>query len=119
MIHSSRRDRKAKAVAEVLVMIADAYPPLAPHRPRPVLETEEWLFEKCRELRCFRRYRGASRRSRSRVQLAERFVVEMPAGIVLAASGEHNDALLRRGPWIGSKEEEIPSAWRRRTAHES
>jgi S1 RNA binding domain len=31
-------------------------------------------------------------------QLAERFVVEMPAGIVLAASGEHNDALLRRGP---------------------
>ena len=52
-------------------------------------------------------------------QLAERFVVEMPAGIVLAVSGEHNEALLRRGPWIGSKEEEIPSAWRRRTAHES
>jgi len=52
-------------------------------------------------------------------QLAERFVVEMPAGIVLAVSGEHNDALLRRGPWTGSKEEEIPSAWRRRTAHES
>ena len=44
MIHSSRRDRKAKAIAEVLAMIADAYPPLAPHRPRPVLETEEWLF---------------------------------------------------------------------------
>jgi hypothetical protein len=41
------------------------------------------------------------------------FVVEMPAGIVLAASGEHNEALLRRGPWIGSKEK-IPSAWRRR-----
>jgi hypothetical protein len=39
MIHSSRRDRKAKAIAEVLAMIADAYPPLAPHRPRP--ETEE------------------------------------------------------------------------------
>jgi hypothetical protein len=51
-------------------------------------------------------------------QLAERFVVEMPAGIVLAASGEHNDALLRRGHWIGSKKQ-IPSAWRRRTAHES
>jgi hypothetical protein len=44
MIHSSRRDRKAKAIAEVLAMIADAYPPLAPHRPRPVLEAEEWLF---------------------------------------------------------------------------
>jgi hypothetical protein len=45
MLHSSRRDRKAKAVAEVLAMMADAYPPLAPQRPRPVLETDEWLFE--------------------------------------------------------------------------
>jgi hypothetical protein len=35
MIHSSRRDRKAKAIAEVLAMIADAYPPRAPHGPRP------------------------------------------------------------------------------------
>jgi hypothetical protein len=26
-------------------------------------------------------------------QLAERFAVEMPAGIVLAVSGEHNEAL--------------------------
>ena len=49
MIHSSRRDRKAKAIAEVLAMIADSYPPLAPHRPRPVLETEEWLFESATE----------------------------------------------------------------------
>ena len=48
MIHSSRRDRKAKAVAEVLAMIADAYPLLAP-RARPVLETEEWLFESATE----------------------------------------------------------------------
>jgi hypothetical protein len=38
MIHSSRRDRKAKAIAEVLAMIADAYSPLAPHRPRPFLD---------------------------------------------------------------------------------
>jgi hypothetical protein len=45
MIHSSRRDRKAKALADVLAMMADAYPRLAPHRPRPILETEEWLFE--------------------------------------------------------------------------
>jgi hypothetical protein len=44
MIHSSRRDRKAKAIAEVLAMIADGYPPRAPNRPRPGLETEEWLF---------------------------------------------------------------------------
>ena len=49
MIHSSHRDRKAKAIAEVLAMIADVYPPLAPPRPRPVLETEEWLFESATE----------------------------------------------------------------------
>jgi hypothetical protein len=44
MIHSSRRDRKAKAIAEVLAMIADARPPQTPHRPCPGLETEEGLF---------------------------------------------------------------------------
>jgi hypothetical protein len=44
MIHSSHRERKAKATAEVLTMIDDAYPPLAPYRPRPGLGTEEWLF---------------------------------------------------------------------------
>jgi len=50
MIHSSsRRERKTKAIAEVLAMIADAYPPLAPHRSRPLLETEEWLFESATE----------------------------------------------------------------------
>lgn len=49
MIHSLRRDRKAKAIAEVLAMIADAHPQLAPHRPRPVLETEDWLFESATE----------------------------------------------------------------------
>jgi hypothetical protein len=49
MIHSSRRDRKAKAIAEVLAMIADAQAPLAPHRPRPVLETDERLFETATE----------------------------------------------------------------------
>ena len=45
MIHSSHRDRKTKAIAEVLAMIADAHPPLAPLRPCPVLETEEWLWD--------------------------------------------------------------------------
>jgi hypothetical protein len=49
MIHSSRRDRKGKAVAEVLAMIADAHPPIMPVRPRAVLETEEWLFESATE----------------------------------------------------------------------
>jgi hypothetical protein len=49
MTRSSRRDRKAKATAEVLAMIADAHPSLAPHQPRPTLETEEWLFESATE----------------------------------------------------------------------
>jgi hypothetical protein len=47
MIDSSRRDRKTKAIAEVLAMIADAHPPLAPLSPRP--ETEEWLWESATE----------------------------------------------------------------------
>ena len=41
MIHSSRRDPKAKAIAEVLAMIADAHPESAPHYPRPVRETDD------------------------------------------------------------------------------
>ncbi len=45
MTHSLRRDRKVKAIAEALAMLADAQPPLAPHLRRPVLETEDWLFE--------------------------------------------------------------------------
>ena len=48
MIHSSRRDRKAKAVAEVLAMIANAHLP-QPRRPRPVLEADEQLFESASE----------------------------------------------------------------------
>jgi hypothetical protein len=54
MIHSSRRDRKAKAIAEVLAMIANAQAPLAPHRPRPVLEADERLYRR-RILRGFRK----------------------------------------------------------------
>jgi hypothetical protein len=49
MIHSSRRDRKTKAIAEVLAMFADAHPELAPHRPRSVRETDEWLSESATE----------------------------------------------------------------------
>jgi hypothetical protein len=44
-IHSSRRDRKTKAIAEALAMLADAHPELVPHRPRPVRETDEGLWE--------------------------------------------------------------------------
>jgi hypothetical protein len=36
MIHSSHRNPKTKAVAEVLEMIADAHPEIATHYPRPV-----------------------------------------------------------------------------------
>jgi hypothetical protein len=49
MIHSSHRDRKAKAIAEALAMIADAHPELDRHRPRPVRETDEWLWESATE----------------------------------------------------------------------
>jgi hypothetical protein len=49
MIRSSRRERKAKATAEVLAMIADAKPPLVPHQPLPAPEIEEWLFESATE----------------------------------------------------------------------
>ncbi|PNE10652.1 MAG: hypothetical protein CR217_13075 [Beijerinckiaceae bacterium] len=49
MILSSRRDRKTKAFAEALAMIADAHPELDPHRPRPVRETDEWLWERATE----------------------------------------------------------------------
>ena len=49
MIHSSRRDRKIKAIAEALAMIADARPEFDPHRPRPVHETDEWLWESATE----------------------------------------------------------------------
>ena len=49
MIHSSHRDRKTKAIAEVLAMISDAHPELVRHRPRPVRETDEWLWESATE----------------------------------------------------------------------
>jgi len=49
MIHTSRRDRNTKAIAEALAMIADAHPELDPHRPRPVRETDEWLWESATE----------------------------------------------------------------------
>ena len=41
MIHSSRRDRKTKAFAEALAMIADAHTDLDPRQPRPVREIVE------------------------------------------------------------------------------
>jgi hypothetical protein len=49
MIHSSRLDRKTKAIAEVLAMIADTHPELASDHPRPVCATDEWLWENATE----------------------------------------------------------------------
>jgi hypothetical protein len=43
MIHSSRRDRKAKAIVEVLAMIDDTHPSC------PVRETDEGLAESATE----------------------------------------------------------------------
>jgi hypothetical protein len=49
MIHSSRRDRKAKAIAEVLAMLADTHLKLTTHKPCPLRETDEWLWESATE----------------------------------------------------------------------
>jgi hypothetical protein len=49
MIHSSRRDRKTKAIAEALAMMADTHLELASHHPRRVLETDDWLWESATE----------------------------------------------------------------------
>ena len=49
MIRSSHRDSKVKAIAEVLAMIADAHPELAPNDPRAVRESDEWLWESATE----------------------------------------------------------------------
>jgi hypothetical protein len=46
MISSSRRDRQAKAIAELLAMIADAHPEIGGGRPRPAFEAnQESLWE--------------------------------------------------------------------------
>jgi hypothetical protein len=47
MIHSSRWDRKTKAIAEALAMLDDVHPVLDP--PRPVRDTDEWLWESATE----------------------------------------------------------------------
>ena len=45
MIQSPSRDRRAKAIAEALAMIAYAQHPTAPLRPFSIRETDEWLSE--------------------------------------------------------------------------
>ena len=68
MIHSSRRDRKTKAIAEALAMLADVHPELDPHRPRPVRETDEWLWESATEFcAALDRYAGRAMKLRERI----------------------------------------------------
>jgi hypothetical protein len=45
MTHSSRRERRTKAIAEVLAMIADVHPELAPDRPDSDRVADEWLWD--------------------------------------------------------------------------
>jgi hypothetical protein len=47
MTHSSRRDPKIKAIAEVLAMIADADP--KPNHSPPARMSDDWLFEDATE----------------------------------------------------------------------
>jgi hypothetical protein len=49
MIHSSQRNPRIKAIAEVLAMIADAHPKHATHHPHTIRESDEWLWESATE----------------------------------------------------------------------
>ena len=75
MIHSSHRDRKTKAIAEVLAMIADAHPELAPNDPRAVRETDQWLWEDATEFcAALDRYAGRTGPRKSPPALSKRHV---------------------------------------------
>jgi hypothetical protein len=45
MIPSSRRDRKTKAMAEMLAMMVEPHPPGTIHSSCSVRETDEWMWE--------------------------------------------------------------------------
>jgi len=45
MIPSSRRDRKTKAMAEMLAMMIEPHPPGTIHSSCSVCETDEWMWE--------------------------------------------------------------------------
>jgi hypothetical protein len=49
MIPSTRRDRKTRAIAEVLAMMADVYEQCERQNPPPVGETVKWLGESATE----------------------------------------------------------------------
>jgi hypothetical protein len=65
MIHSSREKPQAKAIAEILAMIADSHSDHVVHYPRPVRETDEWLWESATEFcAALDRYAGRAMRSK-------------------------------------------------------
>ena len=49
MIRSSRRDRNAKIMAEILAINADAHPDVVAFQPIPVRGTDEWLWDSATE----------------------------------------------------------------------
>jgi hypothetical protein len=67
MISSSRRAREAKAIAEVLAMIVDTDPKIAPRYPRHVHESDEWLWENATEFcAALDRYAGCTAQIKGR-----------------------------------------------------
>ena len=102
MTHSSRRERRTKAIAEVWAMIDDAHPLVAPHQPRPVLETEELALRKrhriLRRAGPLCRARGANEPSR---------ITEPPRRLALGHSGRPRDLVPPQVsgtcPWSGSR----------------
>ena len=66
MTHSSRRDPKIKAIAEVLAMIADVDPKLARNHSPPARMSDDWLWEDATEFcAALDRYAGGREAPRS------------------------------------------------------
>jgi hypothetical protein len=101
MIHSSRRERKTKAIAEVLAMIADAHPELVRGRPRP-RKTDEWLRESatefCAALDRHAEHAMENRRPPGRASLPARPRRHTPKSPLLAAEREKVVVALRPLP---------------------
>jgi hypothetical protein len=65
MINPSSQNPTVRAIAKVLAMIADADSNLVPHHPRPVRETDEWLWESTTEFcAALDRYAGRAMQSK-------------------------------------------------------
>ena len=98
MIHSTHLDRKTKAIAEVLAMIADAHPELV-RGPR---KTDEWLRESatefCAALDPHAEHAMENRRPPGRASLPARPRRHTPKSPLLAAEREKVVVALRPLP---------------------